>query len=66
MIGTYTTTPSDGIEVYGYNSHDGTFQFLQKTAIKTLLTWLSLPTKNFFMQLEKLVSRQGEQFLLFH
>ena len=34
MIGTYTTTPEDGIEIYSYNSHDGTFKFLNRTAIK--------------------------------
>ena len=34
MIGTYTTTPTDGIEVYGYDSHNGTFQFLHKTPLK--------------------------------
>lgn len=34
MIGTYTTAPSEGIEVYGYNSKDGSFQYLHRTAIK--------------------------------
>jgi len=34
LIGTYTTTPYDGIEVYDYNSLNGQFKFIGKTATK--------------------------------
>ncbi len=34
MVGTYTTTASDGIEVYSYNSQSGSFQYLHKVATK--------------------------------
>jgi 6-phosphogluconolactonase len=34
LIGTYTTTPFDGIEVYDYNSANGQFRYLSKTATK--------------------------------
>ncbi len=31
MVGTYTTTASDGIEVYSYNSQSGSFQYLPRS-----------------------------------
>ncbi|MBP8941285.1 MAG: lactonase family protein [Saprospiraceae bacterium] len=34
VVGTYSTTPSDGIEVFSFDSHNGAFQFVQKTAAK--------------------------------
>ena len=34
LIGTYTTAPTDGIEVYRYNSKTGKFQFANRTAIQ--------------------------------
>ena len=34
LIGTYTTAPTDGIEIYRYNSKTGKFQFANRTAIQ--------------------------------
>ncbi|MDZ4710022.1 MAG: lactonase family protein [Saprospiraceae bacterium] len=34
LIGTYTTAPTDGIEVYRYNSKTGKFEFANRTAIQ--------------------------------
>lgn len=34
LIGTYTTTPYDGIEVYDYNSGNSQFKYVGKTATK--------------------------------
>ncbi|MFZ1716542.1 MAG: beta-propeller fold lactonase family protein, partial [Saprospiraceae bacterium] len=34
VVGTYSTTPADGIEVFSFDSHNGAFQFVQKTAAK--------------------------------
>lgn len=34
LVGTYTTTPEDGIEVYQYNSKTGKFQFANRTPIQ--------------------------------
>lgn len=47
LIGTYSTTPSDGIEVYDYNSITGQYKFVGKAATKNPSYLAVSPDKKF-------------------
>lgn len=47
LIGTYSTYPSDGIEVYDYNSTNGQFRYLSKTTAKNASYLAISPNKKY-------------------